>query len=72
MKEYLMIRITDGLRCAACGEPAFYVRPIDRYVHADGRLNDECWLRYTQGRIDWSISGRNDQAVARSHDDVAA
>jgi hypothetical protein len=29
--------------CPACGKTALYVAAIDRFVHADGTLNDSCW-----------------------------
>lgn len=39
----------DWRNCPNCGEQAFYARAADRYVHADGSSNRECWLALSRG-----------------------
>ena len=57
---------TTGLRCPACARPAHYIREIDRFVHTDGWLNDDCWLACTQGKGNQRIASLNDKILART------
>jgi len=52
------------LHCPGCGSPALYIRQLDRYVHSDGTLNDDCWVACTRGDINQLIARRNDQQLA--------
>lgn len=44
-------RLTGRLDCPACGVDAYYCREADRFVHADGSENRECWLAVITGRV---------------------
>ena len=36
-------------RCPVCGRDAHYLRIADRYCHADGSTNFDCWLALSRG-----------------------
>jgi hypothetical protein len=40
---------TPGARCPACSLDAIYTRELDRYFHADGTDNRDCWCAMSRG-----------------------
>lgn len=41
--------ITEDAKCPACGVESLYAREQDRYIHADGSNNRDCWAQISQG-----------------------
>lgn len=46
-----------GETCPACRAESFYHRGMDRYVHADGSGNQDCWWRITSGKVPCTCEG---------------
>jgi hypothetical protein len=42
---------SGGLPCPACQERAYYVRRLDRFIHADGSANEACWRALITGAV---------------------
>jgi hypothetical protein len=41
---------SGGLPCPACRRQAYYVRRLDRFIHADGSANRGCWHKLSTGQ----------------------
>lgn len=55
-------RHTDGTGaahpCPVCDLPAYLLDELDRFVHADGSANAECWRAMSLGPLHAKVGGR--------------